>query len=113
MEIGLLQGRKLCQQANISVDLYDSLVHTFITNHSGRVLEWIPQLADARVIKSGTTVDLLAQASQEILKTIKTFDIDPNLFDAIAKLYVGGVAEGRGEHDSLCVADLHATDGNE
>jgi 3-hydroxyisobutyrate dehydrogenase-like beta-hydroxyacid dehydrogenase len=108
MEVGLLQGRKFCQRTNVPVKLFDSLVHTFITNHSGRVLEWMQQTTDASSLKSGATVSLLAEGTQEISKSIRDYEIDPGMFDAISKLYAGGVANGRGDHDSLCVADLQS-----
>ena len=35
-------------------------------------------------------------------------NIDPGMFDALARLYEAGVSAGRGAEDSLCVAELRA-----
>jgi 3-hydroxyisobutyrate dehydrogenase-like beta-hydroxyacid dehydrogenase len=114
MEVGLLQARKLCQLAkNVPIKLFDSLVHTFVTNHLARVLELMQQTTDANVLKSGATVAFFADMTQEISESIRDYNIDSSMFDAISKIYAGGVAGGRGKHDGFCVADLHAISKNE
>jgi 3-hydroxyisobutyrate dehydrogenase-like beta-hydroxyacid dehydrogenase len=111
MEVGLLQGRKYCQLADVPVELFDSLASPFITNHSEIILESMQQITNAKMLESGTlgggTVSMTAGAIQLVLKRIGNFDIDPGMFRAIFKLYESGIANGRGEYDSFSVADLH------
>lgn len=109
MEVGFLQARKICQMQNCPPDLFDTLVQSFLTNHLARLLDWMKQPGDATTMKSGATVSLLADAAAAIADYLKSQPVDAGMFDALARLYASGVADGRGDEDSLCVADLHVT----
>lgn len=106
MEVGLLQARKICQLQNGPLELFDTLVQSFLTNHLARLLEWVKQPGDATTMKSGATVSLLAEIAAAITDHLKSQQVDANMFEALTNLYASGVASGRGDDDSLCVADL-------
>ena len=46
--------------------------------------------------------------SSSTTNVVKSLNIDAGMFDALARLFAGGIASGYGDHDLLCVADLHA-----
>ncbi len=105
MEVGFLQARKIAQSRQLPLEQFDSLVHWFLTNHLGRLMDWMKQSPDA--MRSGATVNLLAELSAAIAGYMRQQDTDTGMFDALARLYEAGVVTSRGADDSLCVADLH------
>ncbi len=107
MEVGFLQARRICESRQLPLERFDSLVQWFLTNHLGRLLQWMKQSPGS--MRSGATVSLLAELSAAVAGHVREQgDIDPGMFDALASLYEAGVAAGRGSDDSLCVAELRA-----
>lgn len=108
MEVGLLQGRKICELEQCPLDVYDTLVKDFITDQRDRILENATHLDPTHLETVETSVGLLAEATHSLSEYLKMLNIDAGMFEALARLYAGGVASGRAEHDVLCVAELHA-----
>jgi hypothetical protein len=57
--------------------------------------------------KIESSVSVMVVISRLIANYSRDADIDPEMFDALTRLFEAGVASGRGEHDWVCAADLH------
>ena len=106
--VAYLQGLKICQSENFPTDKYISYSTKGLDDYLASKLEQAQKELPTNPAEIEETVALMAGFTKLLADYLKSLNIDAGMFDALARLYAGGVASGRGEHDSLCVVDLHA-----
>lgn len=108
--VGLLQAVKVCQSEGVPLDEYEAFIKKTIPLMVTDILDKARQEDFAtNPDKVESTVGVMVVISQLIANYSRDVDIDPGMFDALAKLFEGGVASGRAQHDWVCAADLHAS----
>ncbi len=108
MVVGLLQGVKICRNEHFPLDTYESFVKDMIPFMATDTLTKARQEDFAtNPEKIECTVSLMAGATRLFAEYCRDVDIDAGMFEALVRLYDGGVAAGRGGHDWACSADLH------
>lgn len=105
--VALLQGLKICQVENLPVQRYVDFIRGPFVEYLVHQVELGQQGPPANAGKAEETVGLMAQFTVLLTNYLRSLNIDAGMFDALARLYASGVASGRGDEDSLCVADLH------
>lgn len=110
MAVGIWQGARICATEGIPLDTYSEFIEGMVPV----ILE--DSLAKARDPDFATdpekiecTVSLMEQATGHISEYLRDVEIDSGSYDALHRLYAGGIADGRGSHDWCCSAELHAS----
>ena len=107
--VGLLQGLHVCRTEGIATDRYEPFVKQAISLFLDDALHKARQDDFAtNPDKVECTVDLMANITELFSSYCQDIKLDPGLFRAIAQLFASGAKAGRGAHDWMCVAELHA-----
>ncbi len=106
--VGLLQAVKICRNEGVPLDQYEAFIKKTIPLMVTDILDKARQEDFAtNPDKIESSVSVMVVISRLIANYSRDADIDPEMFDALTRLFEAGVASGRGEHDWVCAADLH------
>ena len=113
MAVGVLQGRKACNVAGIPAEQYDAFIREWLpllledtlgkARRDGFATD--PTQAEVSVGQAAPTARLLAEYCLDV-------NIDPSLFEALTRLFQGGVDSGYQDYDWVYAAELRADNSN-
>jgi len=113
MVVGLWQGLKICRLEGFPIDVYQSITRQVIPL---MVEDSLKKGQEEDFATNPEKIECTVARAEDFTKHLTHYvhdcGIDPGIYSALARLFAGGVAAGRGEHDWVCAPDLPIVDAN-
>lgn len=109
MAVGLLQGRRICEQHGLSLEWFRNAVVELYPFQIRSLLEKITKTADAPTAKVEASVEIWAEGAAEYAGYLRELGLDAGMYDALRRLFTAASEAGHGDDDWTCVAEHAAT----
>lgn len=109
MAIAIWQGAKVCEIEGVPFETFADVTRGLVPVIAEDALR---KAADPDLPEDPDKVEIsvrqAVEDSERVIDYLESLGLDTGVFQALQRLFEAGVEEGRGDHDSSCVAELRA-----
>ena len=109
MAIGLLQGRRMCEQQGIPLEWFDETVHELYPFHIRSLLERVNKEPDASQRSVEASVNEWGKTAGEYADYLREVHLDATVYDALHRMFAKATEAGYGEADWTGIVE-HTTE---
>jgi 3-hydroxyisobutyrate dehydrogenase-like beta-hydroxyacid dehydrogenase len=109
MAVGLLQGLRICDRHNISVDWFKKTVLELYPFHINSLLERVTDDRDRSPVNVEASVKAWGDSAAEYGNYLRELGLDAGMYDAILRLFKSASQDGHGEADWTIIAEYTTT----
>lgn len=110
MAVGLLQGLRMCEHLNLSVEWFKETVVELYPFHIESLLERVTGEADRSAATVEASVSEWGNGAADYADYLRELGLDPGMYDALHRLFNAASEAGHGDADWTTIAEHTSTD---
>ncbi len=110
MAVGLLQGLRMCEHLNLSVEWFKETVVELYPFHIESLLERLTGEADRSAATVEASVSEWGNGAADYADYLRELGLDPGMYDALHRLFNAASEAGHGDADWTTIAEHTSTD---
>jgi 3-hydroxyisobutyrate dehydrogenase-like beta-hydroxyacid dehydrogenase len=109
MAVGLLQGRRICQDNDISLEWFKEFALELYPRHIRSLLDRAIATSDPAARDVEASIDTWKTGAAEYITYLRELGLDARMYEALHRLFSAASEAGHGEADWTGIADLTTT----
>lgn len=105
MAVGLLQGLRICEAQNLSVEAFKAMALELYPSHLRRLFERVSEQPDPATRDVEASINVWAQGVEEYLVYLRAMSQDTGMYEALHTLFRAASDAGHGEADWTRIAE--------
>ena len=105
MAVSLLQGLRICEAQNLSVESFEEMALELYPSHIRRLFERVREQPDPATRDVEASIDVWRQGAEEYLTYLQAMDQDTGMYEALHRLLSTASESGHGEEDWTRIAE--------
>lgn len=110
MAVGLLQGRRICEQHDLPLGWFTSTVLDFYPRQVTLLMERLNATTDPSAADVEGSIDVMGDWASDLASIIREAGLDSGMYDALHRLFAAASAAGYGDAAWTRIAEHRAND---